>query len=385
MNTSAVDDWFTSRKTNAMSQEVLARSTARSVPLAPSEILRYAGEVIRAEGDALARIAEQLGNTFCRAVEVVYTTRGCIIVTGMGKAGLIGQKIAATFASTGTRAHFLHPAEAIHGDLGRVHGDDVVLMLSQSGETAEVVQVLPSLALIGVPVLAVTGRPRSTVARAAAVTIDLGPLDEACSLGLAPSTSTTVMLAVGDALALVVSRMREFRAEDFARFHPGGSLGRKLSRVDDEMRSLEACRIAHEGNTVRHVIVACSKPGRRTGAIMLVDDAGRLTGMFTDSDLARLFERHSERALDGPIRNVMTSGPCTVESGTLLDEAVALMADRKISELPVVGPAGQPIGLIDVTDVVGHMDELAQPEQSNTETDIATPNVRIFDGEANAG
>ena len=157
----------------------------------------------------------------------------------MGKAGIIGQKIAATLASTGTRAHFLHPAEAFHGDLGRIHPHDVVIMLTQSGETAEVVQLLPSLREFGVPLVAVTASKQSTVGRAASVIIELGSIEEACSLGLAPSTSTTAMLAVGDALALVLSKMRNFRAEDFARFHPGGALGRKLSHVDDIMRPLD--------------------------------------------------------------------------------------------------------------------------------------------------
>ena len=240
-------------------------------------------------------------------MKLLFTCKGCAIVTGMGKAGLIGQKIAATLSSTGTRAHFLHPAEAFHGDLGRVHPDDVVVMLTQSGETAEVVQLLPSLRDFGVPLVAITASHSSTVGRAATVVIELGELEEVCSLGLAPSTSTTAMLAVGDALALVVSKMRNFQADDFARFHPGGALGRRLSRVDDLMRPLAECRQASDALTVREVIVACSKPGRRTGAIMLTDDAGRLTGLFTDSDLARLFERRDEAALDRPIRDVMVA------------------------------------------------------------------------------
>jgi arabinose-5-phosphate isomerase len=271
----------------------------------------------------------------------------------MGKAGLIGQKIAATLSSTGTRAHFLHPAEAFHGDLGRIHPDDVVVMLTQSGETAEVVQLLPSLREFGVPLVAITASRSCTVGRAAMVVIELGDLEEVCSLGLAPSTSTTAMLAVGDALALVLSKMRNFQADDFARFHPGGSLGRKLSRVDDIMRPLAECRCASDALTVREVIVAGGKPGRRTGAIMLVDKAGRLKGLFTDSDLAKLFERRIEAALDRPIRDVMAAKPTTVLSGTRVRDAVALLAKRKFSELPVIDKHGRPIGLVDVTDVLG--------------------------------
>jgi arabinose-5-phosphate isomerase len=279
----------------------------------------------------------------------------------MGKAGLICQKVAATLASTGTRSHFLHPAEAVHGDLGRIHRDDVLLVLSQSGETEEVVRLLPSLAELRVPILAVTSRRTSTLARAAAVVIDLGPLVEACSLGLAPSTSTTAMLAMGDALSLVTSRMRDFRREDFARFHPAGNLGRQLSRVEDYMRPLADCRVASQSQSVREIFVQGSRSGRRTGAIMLVDGAGKLSGVFTDSDLARLFERRRDAAIDGAISAVMTARPCTVPQGSMMADAVAKMAERKISELPVVDADGKPVGLVDITDVVGLFPDLDPP------------------------
>jgi arabinose-5-phosphate isomerase len=338
-----------------MSKEAPRRRTApalNSNQLTPEEQLRAAREIVRREAAGVWKVSYRLTSSFCEAVKLLFNCKGCAIVTGMGKAGLIGQKIAATLSSTGTRAHFLHPAEAFHGDLGRVHPDDVVVMLTQSGETAEVVQLLPSLRDFGVPLIAITASHSSTVGRAATVVIELGELEEVCSLGLAPSTSTTAMLAVGDALALVVSKMRNFQADDFARFHPGGALGRRLSRVDDLMRPLADCRRASDTLTVREVIVACSKPGRRTGAIMLIDDAGRLTGLFTDSDLARLFERRDEAALDRPIRDVMAAKPTTVSSGTRVADAVALLARRRFSELPVVDHVGRPIGLIDVTDVV---------------------------------
>jgi len=201
--------------------------------------------------------------------------------------------------------------------------------------------------------VAITASRTSTVGRAATVSIELGDLEEVCSLGLAPSTSTTAMLAVGDAIALVLSKMRNFQADDFARFHPGGALGRKLSRVDDIMRPLDECRCASDSLSVRDVIVACTKPGRRSGAIMLTDEAGKLTGLFTDSDLARLFEKRDESALDRPIRDVMAARPTAVPTGTRVGDAVGLLAQRKFSELPVVDKAGRPIGLVDVTDVVG--------------------------------
>ena len=283
-------------------------------------------------------------------------------MTGIGKAGLVGQKIMATLASTGTRSHFLHPAEAVHGDLGRVHGDDVALVLSQSGETDEIVRLLPPLKATRVPIIAITGRAVSTLARAADAVIDLGKVDEACPLGLAPSSSTAAMLAVGDALALVVSRMRGFAREDFARFHPAGNLGLKLSKVEQHMRPRQQCRIAPQEETVRQVLVRVSVPGRRTGATMLVDSNGRLAGIFTDSDLARLFEQRHDDALDAPVRSVMTPHPLQVIHGSLMSEAVAMIAQRKISELPVVDGDGRPVGLIDVTDVVGLFPQAADGE-----------------------
>lgn len=317
------------------------------------EQLRFAREVLRIEGQALLAIGDRLNDDFCRAASLVFECRGNVIVSGMGKAGLVGQKLAATLASTGTNAHFLHPGEAIHGDLGRVQRNDVVLALSYSGETEEVLRLLPALRELQTPVVAITGHAASSLGVAAAVVLDLGPLQEACSLGLAPSTSTTAMLAVGDALALVLSRMRRFRAEDFARFHPGGSLGRKLARVDDVMRPLSECRVADEFCSVREVLVRVSRPGRRTGAIMLTDGDGVLVGLFTDSDLARLLELERDAALDGPVQSVMTRSPARVPSGTRMQTAIETLVQRKISELPVVDSAGHPIGMLDITDVVG--------------------------------
>ena len=311
-------------------------------------------------------MAERLDDSFCAAVNLLCECRGSVIVSGMGKAGLVGQKIMATLASTGTRAHCLHPAEAVHGDLGRIHSDDVVLMLSQSGETEEVVRLLPMLKQERVPVLAITATAESTLGRAASVVIELGRLEEADPLGLAPSTSTTAMLAIGDALALVASRMRGFRREDFAKFHPGGSLGQRLSRVEQIMRRLESCRVAPEEKTVREVLVGVSLPGRRTGAVMLVDSQGRLSGIFTDSDLARLFEQRRDPQLDIPISRVMTSGPLNVRLGMLVTEAVDIMAAKKISELPVVDTAGRPAGLIDITDVVGLLPQEEQVRESRS-------------------
>lgn len=316
------------------------------------EQLRLARDILRQEGEAVVRLSRSLDEVFCDALDLLLACRGNVLVSGMGKAGHVGQKIAATLASTGTRSFFLHPAEAVHGDLGRVHPGDVALVLSQSGETAEVLQILASLAAADVPIVAITGRATSTLAQRAQVVLALGDVQEACPLGVAPSTSTTAMLALGDALALVASAVRGFRREDFARYHPGGNLGRRLARVDEAMRPLAECRVAHEHETVRNVFVERRRPGRRSGAIMLVDDAGRLTGIFTDSDLARLLENRRDGEIDGPIGKPMTRNPKTIASGSLLADAVQIMSDKKISELPVVDPTGVPLGMLDVTDLM---------------------------------
>lgn len=329
-----------------------AQPVRQRAPLTPLEQLSYAREIVRLEGQALDRLARRIDARFCRAVDIVHDCRGMVVVSGMGKAGLIGQKISATLASTGSRSIFLHPSEAVHGDLGRVATEDAVLLLSQSGETEEVTRLLPVFKGLNVPIIAITGRESSTLGKAADVVLELGMLQEACSLGLAPSTSTTAMLALGDALALVASRMREFGHVDFAKFHPGGSLGQRLSRVEDYMRPLEQCRVATEQKTIREIFAELRRPGRRTGAVMLVDDSGRLTGLFTDSDLARLFESRRDEALDRPVVEVMTARPITVVVGSMLLDAVAILAQRKISELPVVDATGKPCGMLDITDVV---------------------------------
>lgn len=325
------------------------------------EQLVYARDVLQSAGHAILAAAHQLGGSFCSAVELLLACRGHVVVSGLGKAGLVGQKISATLASTGTPSHFLHPTEALHGDLGRVRPEDVALLLSASGETEEIIRLVTALAELKVPIVAITCSRQSRLAKSADVVLELGPIEEAGHLRLAPSTSTTVMLALGDALALTVSRLRGFRAEDFARFHPGGSLGKRLSRVEEHMRTLDECRIASDRLTLREVIVATRRPGRRTGAIMLVDSDGRLSGIFTDSDLAKVLERRQDAVLDAPIADLMTRHPITVRAGTSLRDAVAILAEKKISELPVIDSETHPIGLLDITDVVALFpDQLSQ-------------------------
>ena len=309
------------------------------VPLTPLEELREGRAVLQREAEAILELSRRLDASFCTAIDLLASCRGSVIVTGVGKAGLIGRKIAATLSSTGARSWFLHPTEALHGDLGCIHPDDAACLLSHSGETEEVCQLMPILRRMGVATLAITSSTVSTLGRQADVTLPLGRLVEAGAHGLAPTTSTTAMLAVGDALAMVLCLRRRFTPQQFAAVHPGGSLGRRLALVVDLMRSGDEIRIAHEAGSVREVYVGLSRPGRRTGAVMLVDDEGRLTGLFTDSDLARLLEQRRDADLDRPICEVMTANPLTIGVDAILEEAVQLLGQRHLSELPVIDAA----------------------------------------------
>jgi arabinose-5-phosphate isomerase len=320
---------------------------------AEAEGLAFARHVLRVEAEALERVRERLDATIATVAGLIYRCRGSVVVTGMGKAGLVGQKLAATLASTGTRAFPLHPAEALHGDLGRIRASDVVIALSQSGETEEVLRLIPALRRLEAYLVAITERATSSLGRSADYCIALGPIEEACPLGLAPSASTTALMAVGDALALLVSRLRNFQPEDFALYHPGGSLGRKLSRVEEVMRTGAQVRVARVEETLRAVFTRHGVPGRRPGAVLVVDATERLVGIFTDSDLAKLFERGKEALLDWPIGRSMTSGPKQISVGASVAEAIEVLKANKISELPVVDRSGRPVGLIDVTDLIG--------------------------------
>ena len=344
-----------------MSGVAVARTVSRDseasagVTYAQFEQLREARAVIQHEADVLAELATRLDTDFCRAVEVLLNARGRVVVSGLGKAGLIGQKLVATFASTGTPSQFLHPTEALHGDLGCLSGEDVLLAVSNSGETQELCDVVMAARSLGVLCVAITADDRSSLGTLADIVIRLGTIREAGPFGLAPTASTTAMLAIGDALALVISRLRGFTPQQFARVHPGGSLGRRLQTVSELMRKGDQLRIASQSATIREVFTAKSASGRRTGAVMLIDEPGRLSGLFTDSDLARLLERHQDCQWDRPIAEVMTHSPLTIRDEALLTDAVEMLSAKKISELPVVDADGRPIGLVDITDVIGEL------------------------------
>jgi arabinose-5-phosphate isomerase len=319
----------------------------------PFDRLAYARRVVRAEAATLEVVAGRLDQGFDRVADVVFRCRGRVAVVGVGKSADVGQKLAGTLNSTGTRAYTLDATRAVHGDLGMVHPDDVALLLSHSGQSEEIVRLIGPLKRLAAGLVALTGNGESTLARAADAAIVYGPITEACPLALAPSTSTTVMIALGDALAFSLLEQRQFTAEQFARFHPAGSLGRQLALVSDCMRSGPELRIAPMTDTVREVYVRVRHTGRRTGAVMLTDAAGRLAGLFTDSDLARLFESRRDEALDGPIERVMTRDPAVTSPEARLGEAIEVLKGRKISELPVVDPGGRPVGMLDITDLIG--------------------------------
>lgn len=312
-----------------------------------SPILDYALSVLRAESDALARVA--LDGAFEDAVRRLLALKGDVVVCGMGKAGLVGQKISATLASTGTPSITLHPAEAIHGDIGRVRAEDLVLILSNSGETEEVLALLPVLRRIGAQIVSITARADSSLGRQSDGVISIGKIEEACPVGLAPSASTTVMMAIGDALALTVFKQRGYGPEQFAQFHPGGSLGKRTLTVREIMRTGDAHAVVKEETTVQEALVAITRA--RAGSVSVVDGTGRLTGIFTDGDLRRQLGAGTA-ALSRPIEEVMTRAPITLSPDRLATEGARIMHDKRIDEIPVVDAAGAPVGLLDVQDLL---------------------------------
>ncbi|MDP6379944.1 MAG: KpsF/GutQ family sugar-phosphate isomerase [Phycisphaerae bacterium] len=314
--------------------------------------LAYARKVIRAETDAVAGLVKKIDADFSKAARMVYDCAGTVVTSGIGKAGIIAQKLSATLASTGTPSHFLHAAEAVHGDLGRVQKQDIVVILSYGGETDEVKRLLEQLKKMGVPIIAVTGRNDSTLARRADVVLWLGEIQEACPLGLAPSATTTAMLALGDALALTVLEMRDFGREDFALFHPGGSLGRQLLKVEEVMRKGEDLPIARDNLKLKDVLVSQTKMRRRSGATLLVGKQKKLTGIFTDADLRRLLEANGAEVLEMSISKLMTRRPKSICVGSLASEAMHIINQYHIDELPVVDAGGRAVGLIDVQDLL---------------------------------
>jgi arabinose-5-phosphate isomerase len=297
--------------------------------------LALARKVLETEAAAILALVPRLDERFARAVELLQQCRGRVILTGMGKSGLICRKIAATLTSTGTPAFFLHPAEAIHGDLGVIRGDDVVLALSHSGETGEILRLLETIRRLGARLVAITGAPDSTLAQAADVSLDCSVAEEACPLNLVPTASTTAALAIGDALAMTLLVEKGFREEDFANLHPGGKLGKRLMRVGSLMHAGKLCPTVAADSRMRDVIYEMSRKG--LGMTCVVDGDGLLLGIITDGDLRRHMDR-APNLLELQAGDVMTAGPVCVPPSLLAAEALNIMEQRKITSLVVVEP-----------------------------------------------
>jgi arabinose-5-phosphate isomerase len=310
--------------------------------------LELARRVLQTEAAAILGLVDRLDHRFEHAVAMLLDCRGRVIVTGMGKSGIVCRKIAATLSSTGTPAFFLHPAEAIHGDLGVIQPSDVVIALSYSGETDELLKVLMTIRRIGARLIALTGFPQSTLGQAADVTLDCRVTEEACPLNLVPTASTTAALAFGDALAMTLLVRKGFREEDFANLHPGGKLGKRLMRVEHLMHSGKECPLVSTDTVMRDVIYEMSSKG--LGMTSVVDQRDALAGIITDGDLRRHMSHHPN-ILERRAGEIMTANPITIAGSLLAVEAMKIMEDRKITSLVVTDPSGHVLGVLHVHDL----------------------------------
>jgi arabinose-5-phosphate isomerase len=337
------------RLADVSSQRDAAAGPAR-LPAGSADAAAYARGVLRVEASAIEQLCARIDGAFSEAVARIFACDGRVVVTGMGKAGFIAQKISATFASTGTPSLFLHPAEALHGDLGRVVPGDLVLALSNSGETEEILRLLPALKRLSTPIIALTGGQRSSLAHAADIVLEIGPVPEACPLGLAPTASTAALLALGDALAMTVLHRRGFSPEQFAELHPAGALGRRLVRVREVMRTGAANPTVLSTASVRETAAVMSTVGR-PGAASVIDESGRLVGIFTDGDLRRLVQQ-DDIDFTRPVSAVMGRNPRTVGPEDWATTAAEILREGQIDQLPVVDDRGHPVGLLDIQDLL---------------------------------
>lgn len=313
-------------------------------------MLKRAKEVLDIEAQAIKNLKPRIGNNFIKAVDLVFKTKGRVVVSGMGKTGIIAQKFSATLASTGTPSLFLHTAEAIHGDLGKVTSEDIVIIISNSGSTEEMRQLLPLLKKIGSKIVALTGNVKSVLAKYSDVVLDVSVKKEACPLGLAPTASTTATLAMADALAVCLLELKGFKERDFAFYHPGGALGRRLFlKVEDIMRRGTANPVVLEDRKVSEVLLKITQA--RAGSATVVDRNGKLKGIFTDGDLRRHLETDPELPRR-KVGEVMTKGPSVVNKDMLAAEAMRILQQKRIDEVPVVDANGKPVGLLDVQDLL---------------------------------
>ncbi len=317
-------------------------------------ILEEGKRVLRIEAQAISDLIGRMDGRFVEAVELCYNSRGRVVVIGMGKSGLIGKKIAATLASTGTPAFFLHPAEGIHGDLGMVSKEDVALLISNSGETEEILRILPSVKRLNLKLITLTGNTKSTLAKMSDVVLDISIREEACPLGLAPTASTTATLAMGDALAVTLLQKRGFRKEDFAFFHPGGTLGRQLLlKVEDAMHAGNDVPKVSEETPMREVVLEMT--AKKLGMTTVLNSAGKLAGVITDGDLRRLIKKidHEGRDIFSlPASEVMNRNPKTISREALTAQAVHMMESHAITVIVVTGPDGYVDGILHLHDLL---------------------------------
>jgi arabinose-5-phosphate isomerase len=311
--------------------------------------LETAKRVLRVESEAIAGLIERLDARFEKAVELLHACKGRVVVTGLGKSGLVGRKIAATFASTGTPALFLHTGEALHGDLGMLTAGDVMLAISTSGETAELIELLETVKRLGVPLLALTANPKSTLAQASNIVLDIAVKEEACSLNLAPTASTAAAMAMGDALAIALLERRGFKAEDFAALHPGGRLGNKLRRVESLMHQGENAPSVLPTTKMPDVIYEMSRKG--LGLAAVTEANGKLLGIITDGDLRRVMQKRKENVLALTAADCMTKNPITLTRTELAASALRIMEEKKITSLLITDPEGKLEGVLHIHDL----------------------------------
>ncbi|MGA1791771.1 MAG: KpsF/GutQ family sugar-phosphate isomerase [bacterium] len=314
-----------------------------------NDILEQAKEVLDLEARSILELKQRLNKSFIQAVDLIYHAKGRVVVTGMGKSGLICKKIAATLASTGTPAFFLHPADALHGDLGMMVRGDVVLAMSRSGETDEIKSLIPCIKRFGLSMICITGNPKSTLAKNSDCFLDASFQKEACPFDLVPTVSTTVSLALGDALAIALLSKRGFKEEDFAAFHPGGALGRRLSRVADLMHKNKEIPVVQLGQSMREALYEMTI--KRLGMACVVDDQGKLMGIITDGDLRRLLEKYPD-LLNKAVEDVMTRDPKTISQNEIAAKAVEIMERYAITSLICTDEGKRPIGVIHLHDLL---------------------------------
>ena len=309
-----------------------------------------ARQVLKIEADSIRRLVFRIDKDFEKAVNLIFNSKGKAVVTGMGKAGIVGQKISATLSSTGTPSLWLHSAEAVHGDLGRVRKEDIIIALSNSGETEEILKLIPNIKKIGIKLIAMTGKAGSTLAKNSDAVLDVSIKEEACPLGLAPMASTTTMLAMGDALCAALMDKRNFKRSDFAFLHPGGNLGKQLLlKVEDIMRKGDKNPLVGENDKVKDVLLAIT--AARAGSATVVDGNGKIKGIFTDGDLRRHLEEDPDLS-KRKVKDVMTKKPKTLKKDCLAVEGLRILKEYKIDEIPIVDGKGRAIGLLDVQDLL---------------------------------